>query len=479
MQPFNYSVDVANPVDSALKGYATGLQLQDVQVKRDDAERTRQQQMQLQTDLSAFTRIENPSPRDYSTLMVKYPQLSEHFKRAYDAGNEGQKQDALSRASQVYSAINANQPDVAADLLMQTAQAYRNSGRENEARAAEANAKLIQLNPKAARATAGMYLASVMGNDKFAAAFPAIGQESRAQDSAGATARTAEAGATKAEAEAKVKDIEARFEEGKLTAEQRKRELDNAYRAAEVAAAPDKFRLGNTELAGKIEKLAAETGTEIAKRGDIPEYLQKPLDAAIMDATTKTTQSNRFIDLAKRIEVMDSTGGLRTAAGAAALRAAGWEGGEEQLRGEVSNAINMGAMNALPAAMHTNFSDADRKFIAAGLPTENADPAYIASYLRSAAKLLRAQGDASRADAEWIQANRGRGSAKRDMRVDGIPVTKGTNYQDFLATYAKQKEAEYQAANSVNEAKALNRGYLRYAQPAQPVANESAGAVLP
>ncbi len=130
VQPINYMLDVANPVQTTLQGFNGGLQLgvayADRQRALKIAQQDRLEKQQMKDDLSNLA--SNPSPEGYTKLMTKYPQLSENLKRAYDTMDDGQRKNTLSLASQSYAALANNQPDIAKQVLGDAATAYENSG---------------------------------------------------------------------------------------------------------------------------------------------------------------------------------------------------------------------------------------------------------------------------------------------------------------------------------------------------------------
>jgi len=209
MQPINFAMDVRDPFESALQGFQTGAGIRAVMDKQEEAERARIAQEQMQADLGMLASNPNATAADYSSMMVKYPQLSEHFKRSWDVLDGAQRQAKLGQATQVYAALQSNRPDVAASLLKEQAAAKRNSGLEDEAKLDDALAQSIEMDPGSAKATAALLLSSVMGPDKFAETFTKLGSEQRAQDQAPADLRKANADATAAEVKAKYAESEA------------------------------------------------------------------------------------------------------------------------------------------------------------------------------------------------------------------------------------------------------------------------------
>ncbi|MBC6816149.1 hypothetical protein CKK01_01175, partial [Acinetobacter baumannii] len=79
VQPINYMLDVANPVQTTLQGFTGGLQLgaayADRQRALKQAEQDQMARQQMNADLANLAN--NPSYEGFTNVMTKYPQLSE------------------------------------------------------------------------------------------------------------------------------------------------------------------------------------------------------------------------------------------------------------------------------------------------------------------------------------------------------------------------------------------------------------------
>lgn len=479
MEPLNYGglEPVKSPFDQFVGGLGAGVALSDIQARRQDQElkrqedeRKRQLQLQMQQDLGVLASNPNPTARDYATVMTKYPQISEHLKKGFDILQPEQQAAKVNTATQVYAAINSGANDVAIRLLTEQATALRNSGNEKEAKATETMAKLIEMNPATARTSAGLLLSSVMGADKFATTFPALGRETREGERAQPELRKVEGEAAKVGAEAAIKRLELLntpeaqdLKRGKTQAEIRDIESNILNRAGELEHKRDTL-LTNTE----IEKLKLRL-----KDNEVPEDARKLVNSLAAGVTMKNNQSTRALSLAGRFETMDNgffdaqRGGWVTTGWNALNRAMGSEGEAQALRQEYSRIRNQNIVATLPPAFNQNFSNTDRQFVEAGIPKEDADPKYIAGFLRATGKLLSLEASADRATAAWVAANQSLSDARRDLVVDGIKVPAGTSFADFTKEYVKRKGDEFNAANSMNQARELGRGYLRYGAPEQ------------
>jgi len=190
MQPLNYMINVPNPTQDVMKGIQQGMslaqgvgQMANLRSQRDlaDAKKAQVEQQQkqfgiLQKDLGALSSKSNPTAKDYTDVMIKHPQISEHLNKSYNIMNQDQKDQAVKDASNIYSAISANNTDLAVQLLEKKKLAAENSGLKVEADAADAMIQMIKMNPEAAKTTAGLFLASSVGADKFPEMYDKLGQ---------------------------------------------------------------------------------------------------------------------------------------------------------------------------------------------------------------------------------------------------------------------------------------------------------------
>jgi hypothetical protein len=191
VSPIDYSIGVQDPFQSVLQGFKVGDFLQQRQVQQQQQQLAQQQaqqqavaQQQMQADLSAVAGNPNASGADYAGLITKYPQLSEQLKRGWDILNPAQQQARLSSATQVYSALQNNKPEIAIDMLREEATAARNSGNEQDAKAAETMSQWIQRDVGTAKTSIALRLAATAGPDKFAETFGKLGAEQRAAEQA-------------------------------------------------------------------------------------------------------------------------------------------------------------------------------------------------------------------------------------------------------------------------------------------------------
>lgn len=179
-QPFDYTSGFKDPTQAVLSGAAGFIQLRAAKQQMAQAQASADRQKQMQEDLAQVNTTHSPAA--IASLMVKYPEMSENFKRGYDALGTEQQKSKVNMASQAYSSLLAGDNDTAASLLKGYGEAYRNSGMTQDADAADHMAELIKLHPETAKTTAGVYLASAMGPDKFQETFSKLESERRERD---------------------------------------------------------------------------------------------------------------------------------------------------------------------------------------------------------------------------------------------------------------------------------------------------------
>ena len=169
--PINYSVDVQSPFEAALGGFkigAAGAEIQAQQKKRDLEIQAAQQAQQRQTELADLFKNPNATSADYERVVAFLPKdQAAIVTGGFERKTKAQQETDLRMGAEVYSAIKSGQPDIAMQMLTDQAAAFRNSGREQEAKAAEASAKAIELNPTMAQTTVGLYMAKLPGGPGY------------------------------------------------------------------------------------------------------------------------------------------------------------------------------------------------------------------------------------------------------------------------------------------------------------------------
>lgn len=270
VQPIDYSLNLPSPVENFANSIALAQGVNQLKAQKANQESAAAAQKQLQLDLSQLS--DNPNPAALAQIMTRHPQMSEEFNRIYGVLDAEQQKARVNQASQVYAALSAGEAGVAQNLLQEQAQAYRNSGLEKEAKALDDLIEVTRLSPETARTTAGLFLASAMGPERFTEAFTKLENDRRAR-------QLEEADMTKAESEAFKAAVAADFAESNAAADLQKKGWDITKIQNDVTVSKENQRIAaiNSELRKAESRL----------RGEELDLRKKELEAKLSAAQTK------------------------------------------------------------------------------------------------------------------------------------------------------------------------------------------------
>lgn len=454
MDPINYNIDVATPFQAGLQGFQGGLAITDAIRQQQLQAMQLKQQQQMQQDFARLASTPNPTATDYAAMMTKYPQLSDHFKKSWDVLNADQQQNQLQSATQVHAALVQGRPDVANQLLQNQVDAYKNSGDMQKAQASETMRKLIQLDPSTARTVSGLNLSSIMGPDKFAAAFGQIGQETRAQD-------LAPANLTKAQAEAQGTTYDTQVKGYTAANTPQKLALENSQTRAQIQNIDSQIDERAGRLALDRNKLKSDVQMELYKlnpANNLSADAQKLINTNAVDAATAKQSAQQMTNLADKLETSGASAGVGAKGAELYKSITGNQDAITQLRQEYTRIRSTQVSKMLPPG---TASDKDVALAMAGFPSENSDPSTMASFLRGMAKLQQVEAVSKSAQAEWVNNVGHLGKPKQDINISGIQVPAGTNFADFAGQYVNKMAEENMAKAGVEAAK--GRSYMRHA----------------
>lgn len=196
--PINYA-GLIPKVDLASKfagGYRLGQGIKNIGEKEELADREqiefnqKQQQEQAkqertrktQEDLAAFSNLENKTAEDFSSMILKYPNLEKQFKSSFELLDSSKQNNAIDEGTRIYAAINAGKPEIAENILQDKLTIAENSGNNKEATRIKRTLTLLQGDPEAAKTTAGLFLASSMGKDQFNKTFETLETQKRERE---------------------------------------------------------------------------------------------------------------------------------------------------------------------------------------------------------------------------------------------------------------------------------------------------------
>jgi hypothetical protein len=311
LQPINYSVDVQSPFEAALGGYKLGSDVATIQATQQKRELDRQaleKAQEKQTELENLFKDPNATAEDYARVTAFLPKdQAENVLKSFNLMTGEQQQTRLAQSGQIFSALKAGQPEIAKNLLKNQAVALRNSGRENDAKAAETYLQLIDLNPTGAQTTIGLMMAQLPGGKDYlenvdktlstiraeakapselieaaAKADKAVADATSAQATATNAAEKAKADAAKATADAQQAAVKAKYAEREAVDAIVKRASDLGLTKAqtnEVLARTNKLGVETKKAVLELENFKKTGGADPAKVFEQEEKLRKEFQA--------------------------------------------------------------------------------------------------------------------------------------------------------------------------------------------------------
>jgi hypothetical protein len=263
----------------------------------------------------------NATATDFARVSAMLPKdQADSVRKSFDMMSSSQQQNRLQQSGQVYAALKSGQPDIAKNLLKEQADAFRNSGREQEAKATETYLQLIDMNPTGSQATVGLMMATLPGGkdlleniDKTLSTTRAEAKGPAELTQAIAVADKAVADATTAQATAKNAPEKAAADAKLATAQAEKAKVEAQYAEQVVKLGLRKteediiINKENARIAALNASIARETNT--LKRQELQQKLDdaaEKRDAANRDQqATLANQSadiDNFINTATRIK---------------------------------------------------------------------------------------------------------------------------------------------------------------------------------
>jgi len=466
--PINYAVEVQSPFEAALGGFKLGAAGAEAQAQAQARERA----MAAQTKLSALFKNPNATATDYAEASAFLPKdQAENVRKSFEMLTADQQQSSLRNAAQVYSAVKSGQIDIAKNILKEQATAYRNAGREQDAKATENSLQLIELNPAGAQATIGVMTAVLPGGKDLLAnvdkALSTIRSEAKAPaelTQAIAAADKAVADATSAQATAANAAEKAAADAAKATADANKAKVQAKYAEQVEIAGLNKINWDINNLRSQIgdrsarlnldtQKTAADVAAKMSdiqkNLTDIPADTRKLINESAVLAATSKQSAGQFNDLAKRLDEAGGGYGVFSSASDFLKKGAGFQGGMTQLRQEYTRLRNTAAIKSLPPGPAT---DKDIAMALKGFPSDNASAGDLSSFLRGMAKLQDVDASINNAKTDWLAQNNGTLTRAKNTFVAGDYATKpGETFNDFSQRIIGDVSKKYRSPEQIAE----------------------------
>lgn len=158
LQPVDYSVEAPDPMGNFAQGFKQAQAVREMD--RSNVEYDKK--IKREELINQLLQKDNLTVKDVAPLIaVADPQQSKQLAASFSMLSSEQQQNKIKLAAQVMSALNAGQPEIAAKLMRDQAEAQRNAGDENGAHFSEVNAQQIEVDPKHSLLTGATFLASI------------------------------------------------------------------------------------------------------------------------------------------------------------------------------------------------------------------------------------------------------------------------------------------------------------------------------
>jgi hypothetical protein len=256
--PYDYSLSVTNPGEALLSGLKLGSAFADVSAKREAEQFKMQQQQSLANAMNTLSdkiKAGTATEADFAQFALFAPKdQAEASQKVWESMSKERQQGMLSFGSQVMAALGSQNPQIGIDLLNERAQAERNKGNEDQARAYETYSKLAELDPAGAVAVVGGLVRPLPGGDKVIESYVKIEQERRAQ-------QLAPSQLTESQAKAETAAAEAKFKEKQLIADLEKKAADLGLTKAQTGSAIAQTKKLGVETAKAVLELKASEAT--------------------------------------------------------------------------------------------------------------------------------------------------------------------------------------------------------------------------
>lgn len=464
VQPIQYDVSVADPFAATVKGLQLGASVvqaeeanRQLALQRLQQEQALQQAQMVQRAGAALIANPNPTARDIVNYAMLLPKdQAESVRKNFEMLEKTTQENEIKFTSQLFSALQAKQPDIAKSLLETRIQSERNAGRPDLAKASETMLGIVNANPDAAFKFVGTMLATLPGGDK--AIETAIKLNRAPVDLA-----KAEADLDSAKAKAEKDGVDALYAE--LVARQN---LSKATSEALTAASDAKFRdqvnqLGLDQKNWDIKNLQSQirdrankarldemnVNSQVLERlaniqdkaTSIPAGLQPDMNKAFVASATSASQASRYNSLASRITDIGNAWGALGSFSEWYKKSTGNQETITELRQEYTRLRNTAALSELPPGPA---SDKDIAFALSGFPTETGNPQVIARFLRGMAKLKEIESSVENARGEWMANNKGLlNRAKTGFTAGDFAVNAGETFPDLTKRIADTVSKRY------------------------------------
>ena len=294
VQPFDYRINVQNPIESALSGFKMGAGMAEMQQQRELAA------LKLQQQQAASQEAER--------------------NKAY-----------LTLGAQTLAAIDAGNTDAALNLIQGRVDAEKNAGNQREADALNTWAELIKFNPNAAGGVINRFITATPGGKELLDAAKIAGEEQRAAalqvpkleaEKAAARQKKAEAAVAEGTTEAKIAKerseaekaaVAAKFAESNAAIDLEKKGWDIKKLQSDMQIAKQNAAIAAANLAIGREGNDLKRAELQLKLKDLQDKRDQTVREKVSEANTAAMQADNLLNtvdglMSKIVEKTDKSG---------------------------------------------------------------------------------------------------------------------------------------------------------------------------
>jgi|GEM_PF-6777842 len=359
-------------------------------------------------------------------LMLRHPEKAKDIKVGYDALVDTQKRETVEMNSMVRNAMMSGADDVAVDVVQERADAIRETN-PGAAAKLDAMAKRIKANPDGEFARVVGVLAAI-DPEKQAATSLLLNKEQSDVAAAGSDA-------DKRASEAVIKGVEAGVAPEMAQADLGERRARTARLFAQTKNEALRLALDERKLASDVA-LAREK-IQVDKY-DLPPASAKARDDAVLASSSAQVAAESTREIAgkfrklgqQNVAVQFLETGINGQAGNYISAKLGMKDDVAALRTRFRGVVNNDVLKSLPPGAA---SDKDVEMVRAGFEGEFGDYNQLADSLDAMERIQRRIAVVKEAEAEWQQQNRGLGSARADVVINGRLFPQGTSFKKATA----------------------------------------------
>lgn len=459
VQPYDYTLDIQNPVDtltnSLWRGYQLGASVEQVQKQREQEALQKQAELQRQQDTR--TLIQNPTDENFTSFQLMYPSQAETIQKVWERKSQADKDLSWRIGSEALAALSNKNPEIAKEVLNNAASAYENSGKKQDAGSMRFYANLIDKNPENAQTLMQGYLSTV-DREKFDKTFEQFNTQNRANEKQPYELKQIAANTAKTSAETQGQVIENRYKPQQIQTGINQTQSQTALNYASIQNMAEQRQLDRDKLETETSLKLQELNPSNIKLSD---GAQKLVNDNMIGSVASEQAASQQLDLANRIQAAGGGAGRFSSWNEKLKELTGNQDSLTNLRNEYTRIRNSQAIKMLPPGPAT---DKDIEMALKGFPPETADSKTISSFLRGMAKMNQRDAAYQQMQAEWVNQVGNMGSTKRDVEILGVKVPAGTTFSGY-ATKNIGKALKHQASQAVDRQIATGtRSYMSAVQ---------------